>query len=172
MKILRTYLRGAVAAGLPFGLLMSWFFHFQFGWQIGTAAGVSAGVLFGLCFGAVAVIGGSRRMRAHPEFTAETLLRDDAANHFVGWQAVGGWLYLTDQRVLFRPHAFNLQAKEWTAALDTVKAAAPMRILGFIPNGLRIDAPGGSHHFLIRESRSWESAISEAIRGKCVSILK
>ena len=48
----------------------------------------------------------------------ESVIWSRRANHTVGWRAVGGKLYLTDRRLLFRPHVLERSlffGKEWSA---------------------------------------------------------
>jgi hypothetical protein len=53
----------------------------------------------------------------------ESVVWSRRANHSVGWRAVGGKLYLTDRRLLFRPNGFERSlffGKEWSAPLAEV----------------------------------------------------
>src|SRR6187455_2813762 len=44
-----------------------------------------------------------------PLLSGETPVKDGGANLQRGVETVGGWLYLTNQRVVFESHAFNVQ---------------------------------------------------------------
>ncbi len=50
----------------------------------------------------------------------EHLVEELAANHFLAGEARGGKLLLTDRRLAFRPHRFNVQLDTWAARLDDV----------------------------------------------------
>ena len=63
----------------------------------------------------------------HPVFVGETMLRNGPANHFVGVEGVGGWLYLTSGRLYFRSHSLNIQNHECSLMLDDVTAHSPRR---------------------------------------------
>ena len=59
----------------------------------------------------------------------ETLLEESRANHFLGDEGRGGRLYLTDRRLLFLPHRFNVQLDSVEIALEAVRAVGWRRIL-------------------------------------------
>jgi hypothetical protein len=56
--------------------------------------------------------------QAVPLEAGESVIWSRRANHTVGWRAVGGKLYLTDRRLVFRPHVLERTlffGKEWSA---------------------------------------------------------
>ncbi|MCO5165272.1 MAG: hypothetical protein M9894_02735 [Planctomycetes bacterium] len=85
---------------------------------LGLGGGVAFGGAMTLVLGLV--IGrGQRRARAIAAAAlrgegplalapGERLLEDGPANHLHGRAAIGGWLFLTDRRLVFLPHRYNL----------------------------------------------------------------
>src|SRR6185503_13793911 len=52
----------------------------------------------------------------------EQLLREQAANHFLGGEARGGKLLITNRRLAFRPHRFNVQLATFSVPLDKIRS--------------------------------------------------
>ncbi|WNG13813.1 hypothetical protein [Cystobacter fuscus] len=92
----------------------------------------------------------------------EQLIRKSPANLQHGIGAVGGWLFLTDRRLVFQPHRFNLNAQlgPKEIALDTVRGTRLVftklfGVLPLVPNALAIDAADGESRFVMGERRQW-----------------
>src|SRR5215470_6508505 len=106
------FIKMTALAGVPFGLLIGLFFTFRsvnpfaVG-PFGLVLGLAAGLLFGLMVATFVAWQRSRFTREDPGLEGEHLLKQGPANHFRGLEGVGGWLYLTDKRLLFRSHRFN-----------------------------------------------------------------
>ncbi len=97
------------------------------------------------------------------------MLHQGPANHLVGKEAVGGWLYLTDQRLVFVSHGVNAFAHAWEAPLHAVLAAARCVTRGLLPNGIRVEATEGARRFVVSRRSVWETLISGAIHASCAS---
>jgi len=67
--------------------------------------------------------------------SGETVVREGAANLQKGIETVGGKLCLTNQRLVFETHAFNVQRGTTEIELANVLSAYPCwtRFLGLIP---------------------------------------
>lgn len=93
----------------------------------------------------------------------ESGLREGPANLFRGIESVGGWLWLTDRRLVFRSHAFALQSGESVWRLASIARAEPAMTMWIVPNGLRITLSDGTAHKLVVTDRSgWADAIETA----------
>jgi hypothetical protein len=73
----------------------------------------------------------------------EEILADVVANLFRGKEAVGGRLKITNRRLLFEAHNFNVQRQPAEISLSDVTAALKVNTLGIIPNGLLIRTKTG-----------------------------
>lgn len=76
----------------------------------------------------------------------ERLLEEVSANHFLGGEARGGKLLVTDRRIAFRPHRFNVQLDTWTVPRAEVT--------GTRTEGLRmlvVSTRDGAEHWLVAQ---------------------
>ncbi len=65
----------------------------------------------------------TRALEPSPTFeleAGETLLDESPGNHFLNGESRGGKILLTDRRIGFRPHRFNVQLETWSATLDDI----------------------------------------------------
>jgi hypothetical protein len=159
---MQRFLKTTIFAGVPFGLFMGLFFTVQSGSFFGFGRGLAAGLLFGLLLAAFAAWQGSRFTLETPSLEGEDLLKQGPANHFRGWEGVGGWLYLTDKRLLYRSHRFNVQNHELSMPLGEVVEVQTCLTAWVIPNGLRVVTTQGTERFVVEGRRSWLEEISQA----------
>ncbi len=97
----------------------------------------------------------------------ETIVKQDGANLQRGIETVGGWLYLTDRRLIFEPHAINFQRDVTIIAKDSISGVAKCwtKFLNKIPianNSLAVrTAQDQEYKFVLSASvrDDWESAI-------------
>ena len=90
----------------------------------------------------------------------ETVVHHGPANHFKGIEAVGGKLFLTNRRLVFRSHRFNVQTHEESYPLDGIVSAEPSRTLGLVPNGLLLQMRDGRRERFVVGGRSeWVSLL-------------
>jgi hypothetical protein len=146
--------------GLPFGLFMGIFFSLLWGLNDGVWAGLLAGVLFGL-FMALFVSYQSRKFTQNrPLSSGEKLIREGPANH----QGSGGWMYLTDTRLFYVSHKFNLNKHELSIPLADIAAVEKARSLGIIPNQLLLNLKNGhAEKFVVQEVKSWVNQIQSLL---------
>ena len=101
--------------------------------------------------------------------TGEKLIHEGGANLHRGWEAVGGHLYLTSQRLLFQSHSFNVQTGNAEIPLAEVASLRLCwtKFLGIIPvfpNSLAIHtADGSEHRFVVQARQSWSDAIRQQL---------
>jgi hypothetical protein len=163
-----------VFAGMPFGLLMGLFFTFRSvnAFAVGPSGlllGLAAGLSFGLLTATFVAWQRSRFTDEDPCLEGEQLLKQGPANHFRGPEGVGGWLYLTDQRLLFRSHPFNVQNHEVSIPLDEIVEVRVCRTAWIIPNGLRVVTTQKAERFVVEGRRSWVAVISR-VKGEAAGL--
>jgi len=73
----------------------------------------------------------------------EQILADVGANMFRGIEAVGGRMKITDRRILFEPHSFNLQPQPADIPLDQVAEVRKRNTLFVVPNGILVRLKSG-----------------------------
>ena len=160
---MRRFLTRAFLAGAPFGVVMGLFFSFTLGG--GIIPGLASGVIFG-----VGMAGATSALQRHyqrnpPVINGEDVLIQSPANHIRGIEGVGGWLMLTNQRLLFRPHSVNIQKAEWSVPLPDLIRMEPRRTLGILPNGLRAVTALGEERFVVEDRMPWLREVELAKSG-------
>ena len=90
-------------------------------------------------------------------------IKDGAANHFKGMESVGGRLYLTNRRLIFRSHSLNIQTHEESYRLDDIVAIVRRNTLGIVPNGIAVRlVDGREERFVVNGRGDWISKIESA----------
>ena len=76
----------------------------------------------------------------------ETIKGTVAANLFRGVEAVGGSLTITDRRIIFKPHPFNIQRKVVEIPLSEITDVRERKTLGIVPNGILVTTKSGAKY--------------------------
>ena len=155
------FFRVALGVGLPFGLI------FGIGLSSrdlsGVILGLGVGLLIGLLFAALVPWRQTNNTpEAHVTDTRH-VLKQGLANHFRGWIADGGKLYLTDQSLWFKPHWLNLNTDELIIPLSEVIDVSACLTAGIVPNGLRVVTTEGEERFVVNDRQNWVTEIERAI---------
>jgi len=79
----------------------------------------------------------------------EQILVDRAANLFRGIEGVGGRLKITNQRLIFEPHAINIQKQILEVPLNQIKEVSPRNTIGIVPNGILVKLVSGQEYKLV-----------------------
>ena len=101
----------------------------------------------------------------------ENLIKQGGANILRGIEAVGGHLYLTNKRLIFESHAFNIQKGATEINLNEIASLnkAWTKFLGAIPlfpNSIVVaTSTGNEYSFTLLGRESWISAIEKAKKG-------
>jgi hypothetical protein len=94
---------------------------------------------------------------------SETVLKHGGASHFKGIEAVGGRLFLTDQRLVFKSHRFNIQVHQESYPLADITAVEPRRGISIVGDGLAVVLSGGrEERFVVFGRRDWITQILSA----------
>ncbi|HVS38996.1 MAG TPA: PH domain-containing protein [Gemmataceae bacterium] len=72
----------------------------------------------------------------------EEVLATEQANHGSG----GGWLYVTNRRVIFEPNALSFGSRVREIPLEDIDDVGPHNLLGIIPDGMEIWTRDGKRH--------------------------
>lgn len=159
------FARNVLLTGAPFTIGMGLLFApcgFVIGWGKILTLALAMGVAFGLamaCFAASPL--------AHPGrptlLDGERLLYEGAANHLVPGEGVGGRLFLTNRRLIFISHSFNVQNHAGWCALADIQKVERFRVIGILPTGLRLSlASGDEARFIIELGSQWIPRIEAA----------
>ena len=96
---------------------------------------------------------------------SEKLVKDGAANLQKNIETVGGKLYLTNQRLVFEAHKFNVQSGVTEVELSNIQSSEKCwtKFLGFLPlfpNSLAIyTKQGKEYRFVLFGRGAWSAAI-------------
>jgi hypothetical protein len=164
-------MKNSVNAGIGFGVFMSaWFIVAAIlidkqdivpGILTGLASGLISGLLFGL---SIHFFGKKVDKLVQIDLLpGETLLFQTKANHFKGIEGVGGKLSLTDQRLVFRSHALNIQSHVLNIPLQNIGHVERYKTIGLINNGLKITAEGKTEKFVVDKAEEWLSRLGKTI---------
>jgi GRAM domain-containing protein len=156
-------------AGLIFGIVMTVFYLVETlltsdnlstnqilkSLAAGLLAGVISGFLFGWLIGLFAkskFVTKSTNIETQPN---ENILLETPANHFKGIEAVGGKLYLTNKRLIFKSHKLNVQNHQLSLKLTDIKNVNRFKNAGFLNNGLSITTMMGNEKFVVEQIDDW-----------------
>jgi hypothetical protein len=160
--------RNKIKAGLSFGILMALSFILI---NLFTAdhlsakevtssilsalmAGAISGLLFGWLMGLMANALTKRIKLLHDE--NETILFETQASHFKGIEAVGGLLYLTAERLVFKSHKYNIQNHTLSVNLDEIASVSRYKVFGISNNGILLETKNGSKEkFSVVQPDDW-----------------
>ncbi|HXR85294.1 MAG TPA: GRAM domain-containing protein [Hanamia sp.] len=160
--------KNKIKAGLIFGILMTLFFIFQ---DLLTQdnptiksiiitivsslfGGALSAVLFGWLVGLLnSQLGKSININTNEK---EIVIFETAASHFKGLEAVGGKLYLTNERLVFKSHKINIQKHELSIHLSDINKVYRYKILGIFNNGPEVAANANMiEKFSVQKPEEW-----------------
>ncbi len=159
---MKQFLKVCLWTGSPFGVVMGIVFFFISGPVSGLISGLLSGLFFGPAMAAFTEYQRAKLTGNCPLEEGETLIKEGPANHFKRAEGVGGGLYLTNHRLYFKSHAFNIQAHELSVPVDDILGAEMTATAWIIPNGLLVTTPAGHERFVVEGRRSWVEAIERA----------
>jgi hypothetical protein len=147
---------------IPAFILTGRSFHFGF---IALSTGLAFGVICSAIMRSTAV---KKAVRIDlPE--GETVQYSGGANHFLGAEARGGYLYLTNRNLIFQPHDFNIQTDGVAILLEDITEVKPIWSLGIVPNGVGVTTRDGvMNKFVVYQRKVWISrlrAVARAAKG-------
>ena len=101
-----------------------------------------------------------------PALANETPIKDGAANLQRGIETVGGWLYLTNQRLVFEAHAFNVQTGATIIPLARISGTRLcwtkfLNLIPLFPNSMAVSTEDREYRFVLFGRQKWLDAIEE-----------
>lgn len=156
-------------AGLGFGVLMMFFYLLEDLLQKDnpTSKDIILSVIFSMVGGAVAAVlfGWLIGLFSNSRFVnkttvietepGENILFFTPASHKKGIEAVGGKLYLTNRRLVFRSHKLNIQNHQLSINLADIEDTGRYKTLGLINNGLWVLANNKTERFVVEQAEEW-----------------
>jgi hypothetical protein len=131
---------------------------------VGFISGAISGILFWWLIGVFAnskIVKESTKIETDSD---ENIVFETPANHFKGLEGVGGKLYLTNKRLVFKSHKYNIQNHELSILLADLKKVDRRKTLGLINNGISIiTTDGKTEKFVVEELDKWIEFIRDKV---------
>lgn len=158
----KTFFKNLLLAGAPFGVFLGALFALLKGPLMGIVTGIIAGLLFGIIMSIFVIAQNNKFQKLGTEITGgKEIVFSGGANHFVGREAVGGWLCLTKDEIIFLSHSYNVQKHKMILPLSEVTDIKRTATLGVVPNGLQIQTSRGTiEKFVVNERSKWIEKIN------------
>lgn len=158
------------SAAVTFGIIMGLFYGIFNGIYSGILFGIISGLLFGIGISSFVQTQKKKFKKVASEVISDKKINldkkitmDGGANHFKGGVAVGGWLYLTSEDLIFKSHRRTFKPHETVIPLETIVDVKTKSILGFIPNGLQIIINNDiTEKFVVNNRKTWIKKINDA----------
>lgn len=105
-----------------------------------------------------------------PLLPYEVVVREAPANLQRGLETVGGRIFLTDRRLIFESHRFNVQTGSTVLQRADITGAEPcwtkfLGLLPLFPNSMLVRTrDGGEYRFVVGSRTEWISEIQPAER--------
>jgi hypothetical protein len=94
----------------------------------------------------------------------EEILKQGIGNHQVKIESVGGRLYLTNQRLIFKSHSFNRNVHDVGYSFENIINIMPRLFMNFFPIGFNIILFGGKlEKFFVGHHKDWIAEIEAKI---------
>jgi hypothetical protein len=160
---MKSFIRTFLRAGLLFGVFMGLLYTFMSGPEFGIVAGLVGGFFFGLLMAVISTYLEIKAQNETPDFPGEVVKKQSAASHFVNGVAVGGYFFLTDVQLHFRPHRLNVNAKELSIPIAHISDTEKGSRLGVLPDQLKVLRTDGTiEKFVVEELDEWAEEINNA----------
>jgi hypothetical protein len=100
-----------------------------------------------------------------PELTQdENIEVEGPANLFRGMEGVGGKLFLTNKKVVFKSHKINIQTGQTEILFENISEIIKRKTAKLIDNGIRIKTNDGNEFdFVVNEREKWIEKLNEKI---------
>tara|TARA_A100001035_G_scaffold255329_1_gene229811 strand:+ start:583 stop:906 length:324 start_codon:yes stop_codon:yes gene_type:complete len=97
----------------------------------------------------------------------EELVKKGGGNLQKGAETVGGFLYLTNQRLIFEAHAINIQGGNTIIDLSDIESTEKcwtkfLNVIPLMPNSLAVHTKiGDEYRFVLFGRSAWQEKINE-----------
>tara|TARA_R110002124_G_scaffold144672_1_gene309815 strand:- start:199 stop:756 length:558 start_codon:yes stop_codon:yes gene_type:complete len=96
--------------------------------------------------------------------TDEHIESEGPASLFRGMESVGGKLFLTNQRAIFKAHKMNIQTGQTNIPFENISEISLRKTAHVIENGLRIKMNSGeAFDFVLNERETWIEKLNEKL---------
>ena len=144
------------SCGLIYGAVMGLYYN-------DINMGIFLGALFGILFTVCMVIFSTYMEKKAERFRAEVkqekkIICEGPANHKKGANAIGGWLFLTEDSIIFYPHKMNFSGQKFSVSVDNIANIETKS------NQLKLHTKTGeTYAFVVNKANLWIQSISGII---------
>ncbi|MEB2777704.1 GRAM domain-containing protein [Algoriphagus sp. D3-2-R+10] len=137
-----------------------------YNWKSLVFQGIFFGVImvisFPYLFGKFAIsLGKNINPELDPDEEIET---EGPANLFRGKEAVGGKLFLTNEKLIFKSHKLNIRTGQSDIPFDTIIDIQEQKTEKLTDNGLRVKTVDGREYdFVVDDRKSWMEKLSKKL---------
>jgi hypothetical protein len=167
----------ALLTGVSYTLMLWLFDYFSDDnlYSIGNLIfqGVGFGLLFGIGFPYIneklaGKFSNKVGMKIKPELELnEEIEIEGPANLFRGIEGVGGKIFLTNKKLIFKSHKINIQKGQTDIDYAIIKGLVKRKTAKLIKNGIRIISQKGKEYdFVVNEGDLWFEKITERMNKK------
>lgn len=161
---MKNSLINSIKAGVYFGITMGVFFgvlNIPFYGARGLLKALYCMLISGTLFGLLIFIFTyiqSKKFKGIKDIITKTesIVFDDAANHFVGKEAVGGWLFLTKKSLLFMSHKYNVNNHTLEIHINEISKISGVKRFSMKPNAILVEIKDGQKEkFVVNNPALW-----------------
>lgn len=165
MNQTKNFIKAALLGGIFFGIVLGLYTLIV---TDSVIYSIEIAISFGFLFGFVMFIIGFLLNRSFEKkkieiIDGEKVIFYGPANHFVGKESVGGYLYLTKKKIMFKSHNFNLNVHEMIIPIYEIYKIEAIRTLGLVPNGIEITAKNNLERFVVFNRKIWIENINNTM---------
>ena len=137
-------LKGLAIQGIIYGLIFSIFFPYLFG-------------KFALSF--------SKKVKIIPNLASKEIIEiEGPASLILGKERVGGKIFLTNEKMIFKSHEFNIQKGQTEIKYSEIIELLKIKMNSFFDNGIRLKTQNEkSFDFIVNERDLWVEKLKEYI---------
>lgn len=99
-----------------------------------------------------------------PLAEGEELEAYGVANMFLGKEAIGGKLGITEDTLVFHSHKFNIQRSTIRIPFEDIKSIKPCKVMWILSNGIEIRTDAERCVFVVNDRKAWLEVIKQKIK--------
>lgn len=162
---MKKFVQMALMSGIPFGIFQAWMNNDTP--QKAISIGLFSAVFFGSSMAGLFMYSAKKLIKSIQVNLNEneSVVKESGANHWIGAEAVGGKLVLTNHRLIFKSHRLNIQNHEQSFQFEDLKDIKTGKMLGFT-SALLFSYHNVGHKFVIDEVKDWEALLKERLALK------
>lgn len=165
MKQTNNNFKASFVGGIFFGTIMGLYTAIMSSSLIySIGIGIFVGIFFGLAMAILTFfLNRSFKKKNLKVIGGEKIILDGPANHFMGKESVGGYLYLTKKEIIFNSHNLNIQVHETVIPIEQIFEVKTTLTCGLVPNGLQIITKNSVEKFVVANRKYWVQKINDAM---------